>query len=115
MSRCDSLAIVANTSEDLPEPLTPVNTRQAALRDLEADVLEVVLAAPATRDEGVRIGDARRRSCALVDGGPPRRPLILDSASGGVQEEKTTDRGDFMFAVTTNDVPGYRITQVLGR
>jgi hypothetical protein len=26
MSRCDSAAIVPNTSEDLPEPETPVNT-----------------------------------------------------------------------------------------
>src|SRR6187431_2882257 len=26
MRRCDSLAIVANTSEDFPDPLTPVNT-----------------------------------------------------------------------------------------
>ena len=72
--RCDSAAIVPNTSELLPEPETPVNTRQPALRDLDADVLEVVHPRALDADEVVAVG------CVCVRCGRLRlgASLVLD-------------------------------------
>ena len=60
MSRCDSFAIVPNTSDDLPEPLTPVKTVSRRFGISTDDVLEVVLARADDADDLVRIGDVRR-------------------------------------------------------
>ncbi|GAA3163473.1 hypothetical protein GCM10020001_105270 [Nonomuraea salmonea] len=58
--RCDSAAIVPKTSELLPDPDTPREHRQPALRDLDADVLEVVDAGAVHADEVVGVGGVGR-------------------------------------------------------
>ncbi len=49
MSRCDSFAIVAKTSEDLPEPLTPVNTVRRRFGMSTLTFLRLFSRAPTTR------------------------------------------------------------------
>ena len=60
MRRWDSAAMVSNTSELLPEPETPVKTVRRRFGQLEADVLEVVLACPLHADQVMAVGDIRR-------------------------------------------------------
>ena len=61
ISRCDSAAIVPNTSELLARAGDAGEHRQPALRDLDADVLEVVLARAMHADQIVAVGNVRRR------------------------------------------------------
>src|SRR3954469_5238837 len=49
MSRCDSAAIVANTSELLPEPETPVNTVRRRFGISMLTSLRLLTRAPCTR------------------------------------------------------------------
>jgi hypothetical protein len=51
--RCDSAAIVLKTSELLPEPDTPGEHRQPALRKFDVDVFEVVHARALHSDQVV--------------------------------------------------------------
>ena len=58
ISRCDSAAIVPNTSELLPEPETPVNTVSRRFGMSRSDVAEVVLAGAADLDRAPVAGPA---------------------------------------------------------
>ncbi len=66
--RCDSAAIVENTSELLPEPETPVNTVSLRLGDRDADVLEVVLAGALHADQVMAVGDVLVRAHRVPPG-----------------------------------------------
>ena len=68
--RWDSAAIVANTSELLPEPETPVNTVSRRFAICEADVLEVVDACAVHPDHVVAVGGVL---CHAVSGGQAMR------------------------------------------
>ena len=52
--------MVPNTSDDLPDPETPVNTFSRRF-DLDANVLEVVLSRALHADQIVAVGNVQRR------------------------------------------------------
>src|ERR1700710_2074551 len=63
MSRCDSAAMVPNTSELLPEPETPVNTVSRRFGSSTSTSLRLLTRAPWTR-----IRSWRSAMCSSVDG-----------------------------------------------
>src|SRR3954465_8929245 len=66
MSRCDSAAIVPNTSELLPEPETPVNTVSRRLRISMLTSLRLFTRAPCTRISSWLSARGRAGDCASV-------------------------------------------------
>src|SRR5690348_4002604 len=59
MSRCDSAAMVPNTSDDLPEPETPVKTVSRRLGISTEMFLRLLTRAPWTRMRSCRSAGAR--------------------------------------------------------
>src|SRR4051812_39890687 len=66
MSRCDSAAIVPNTSELLPEPETPVNTISRRLGIPTLTSLRLFSRAPCTRIRSWLSAACRAGDCASV-------------------------------------------------
>src|SRR5215470_14846074 len=87
MSRCDSAAIVPNTSELLPDPETPVNTvsRRFGISTLRS--LRLLTRAPCTRitswpSAACSAGDRVSVLVAMLIGSPSR---CRDDAGGGTE------------------------------
>ena len=66
MSRCDSAAIVPNTSELLPEPETPVNTVSRRLGISTLTSLRLLTRAPCTRIRSWLSAACRSADCVSV-------------------------------------------------
>ena len=79
MRRCDSAAIVSNTSE-LPAPGHPGEDGQLPLRNVQADVAQVVLAGAAHLD-GAPVGGLLRHGPILPDGASGRGTRTRVSAA----------------------------------
>ncbi len=84
ISRCDSFAIVANTSDDLPEPDTPVKTVRRLFGMSTVTFLRLFSRAPTTRSTSWLSGDgadaAAGRASSVMS--PPREACHQCGAPG---------------------------------
>src|SRR5687767_10099537 len=78
ISRCDSAAIVSNTSELLPDPETPVNTVSLRFGISTLTSLRLFTRAPCTR-----IRSWRSATCSAGDVVPARVAVVIGSPCGG--------------------------------
>src|SRR5919205_83782 len=93
ISRCDSAAIVSNTSELLPEPDTPVNTVSRRLGISTLTSLRLFTRAPTTRMTSWLSARRAAGACVsvLVATSPSAHLLDADEVAGGIAERAVAD------------------------